>query len=84
MNHHPKCAFALGLILALVVSLWIPSGAAGDDSKAFEGAKSTWHDGFDRYDYLMDEETLEIRPFEHRRTRNSGSRIRRGASGGAL
>ncbi len=30
----------------------------------FEGEKSSWHDGFDRYDYLMDEETLDIQPFK--------------------
>jgi pimeloyl-ACP methyl ester carboxylesterase len=28
----------------------------------FEGEKTTWH-GFDRYDYLMDMETLAIKPF---------------------
>ena len=27
----------------------------------FEGEKSSWH-GFDRYDFLMDEQTLEIKP----------------------
>ena len=30
----------------------------------FEGEKSAWHDGFDRYDYVMDEATLAIRPFK--------------------
>ena len=30
----------------------------------FDGEKSTWHDGFDRYDYLMDETTLAITPFK--------------------
>ena len=29
----------------------------------FEGEKSAWHDGFDRYDYVMDEATLAIKPF---------------------
>jgi sugar lactone lactonase YvrE/pimeloyl-ACP methyl ester carboxylesterase len=37
----------------------------GDPARpAFSGEKSTWHDGFVRYDYLMDEETLEITPFK--------------------
>ena len=27
---------------------------------AFDGGKSTWHDDFVRYDFLMDKETFEI------------------------
>ena len=30
----------------------------------FEGEKTTWHDGFDRYDYLMDEASFAITPFK--------------------
>ena len=30
---------------------------------AFDGGKSTWHDDFVRYDFLMDKETFEITPF---------------------
>jgi pimeloyl-ACP methyl ester carboxylesterase len=29
----------------------------------FDGGKSTWHDGFVRYDFIMDDETLAITPF---------------------
>src|SRR5436309_15240240 len=29
---------------------------------AFDGGKSTWHDDFVRYDFLMDKETFEITP----------------------
>jgi len=29
----------------------------------FDGGKSTWHDDFVRYDFLMDKETFEITPF---------------------
>jgi pimeloyl-ACP methyl ester carboxylesterase len=29
----------------------------------FDGGKSTWHDGFVRYDFVMDDETLAITPF---------------------
>ena len=34
---------------------------AADDYTPFGGAKSDWH-GFDRYDFLMDEQTLAIKP----------------------
>src|SRR2546428_12895810 len=30
---------------------------------AFDGGKSTWHDDFVRYDFLMDKETFETTPF---------------------
>jgi hypothetical protein len=31
---------------------------------AFAGEKSAWHDGFARYDFVMDEQTLAIAPFK--------------------
>ncbi len=30
----------------------------------FEGEKTFWHDGFDRFDYVMDEESFVIMPFK--------------------
>src|SRR5262245_23926647 len=30
----------------------------------FDGEKTTWHDNFDRYDYLMDEASSAITPFK--------------------
>ncbi len=30
----------------------------------FEGEKTLWHDGFDRFDYVMDEESFVITPFK--------------------
>lgn len=30
----------------------------------FEGEKSTWHDGFARYDFVMDGDTMAITPFQ--------------------
>src|SRR5437660_6175792 len=37
---------------------------AGETYVRFEGEKSAWHEGFDRFDFVMDEETLAIKPFE--------------------
>jgi hypothetical protein len=50
------------LLLGTGVSAGAESVMAGD--KPFQGEKSAWHDGFERYDYLMDETTLEIAPFK--------------------
>ncbi|HTI69463.1 MAG TPA: alpha/beta hydrolase [Candidatus Limnocylindria bacterium] len=37
----------------------------GEDAyQPFEGTKTTWHEGFERFDFMMDETTLEIQPFE--------------------
>jgi hypothetical protein len=50
-------------LLAVGVAIFHVSAAAGADAP-FEGEKSTWHDGFVRFDYLMDDETLDIQPFQ--------------------
>jgi pimeloyl-ACP methyl ester carboxylesterase len=42
----------------------VESANAADAYVPFEGEKTTWHDDFDRYDYLMDEQTLELQPFK--------------------
>jgi len=40
-----------------------PAAPAPSSPPAFHGGKSTWHDDFVRYDFLMDKETFEITPF---------------------
>ena len=37
---------------------------AADAYTPFDGEKTAWHDGFDRYDFVMDEQTLAITPFK--------------------
>jgi pimeloyl-ACP methyl ester carboxylesterase len=64
MNYHPKCTFAAGFIIISALLFSTPAHAADNEYKPFDGFKSTWHEGFDRYDYMMDAETLEIQPFE--------------------
>jgi hypothetical protein len=59
----PGATAYLSLIL-LAASLGHPDGlrAAGAEVP-FQGARSVWHDGFERYDFIMDEETLAVTPF---------------------
>ncbi len=65
MNRHSISKLFLGFALISAAPLLNPAGAAAaDEYRPFEGEKSSWHDGFDRYDYLMDEETLDIGPFK--------------------
>jgi hypothetical protein len=42
-----------------------PKGPQAPEApRAFEGEKTAWHDGFGRYDFVMDEQTLAITPFK--------------------
>ncbi len=40
-----------------------PSPKAAESPKAFSSEKTSWH-GFDRYDFLLDDEKLSIEPFK--------------------
>lgn len=56
---------SLGLATLLVAAaLASPKATMASGSVPFEGEKTAWHDGFDRYDYVMDEATLAITPFK--------------------
>ena len=57
---------ALPLLLCLAMLLAPCAARAQDASKyvPFDGNPSTWHDGFARYDYVLDTETGAITPFE--------------------
>ena len=51
-------------LVAFVPTLFRITPGAAENYVPFEGAKSAWHDGFDRYDFVMDEATLDIEPFK--------------------
>ena len=62
------------LLAVAAVAFWVcglvgtihaaePAASAQSSPPAFDGGKSTWHDGFVRYDFTMDDETLAITPF---------------------
>jgi len=54
----------LSVVTLVTVMLWNQEQARAAESYVpFAGEKSTWHDGFDRYDFVMDDETLAITPF---------------------
>jgi hypothetical protein len=59
------------LIISLIAVLCFPallraqtpaSGSA--QTPVFSGEHGSWHEGFDRYDYIMDDQTLVITPFK--------------------
>jgi pimeloyl-ACP methyl ester carboxylesterase len=62
-----KSSLQLALLAFGVFSadFWnLRAARAADTYVPFEGEKSTWHDGFDRFDYAMDEESFAIAPFK--------------------
>jgi pimeloyl-ACP methyl ester carboxylesterase len=63
MNSRMHAGFALFPLLLGIA--WMPiSGRTAERYVPFEGEKSAWHEGFDRYDFIMDEESLAIKPFK--------------------
>jgi hypothetical protein len=56
-----SCA-TLAVILVAAVAWNAKSLTAASAYVPFTGEKTTWHDGFDRYDFVMDDATLEITP----------------------
>ena len=50
-------------LFAVATFLWTSSNATAADAYVpFEGEKTTWHEGFDRYDFIMDDATGVITP----------------------
>jgi hypothetical protein len=56
--------FGSGLKLFFAAAIvWTSSNAtAADVYVPFAGEKTTWHEGFDRYDFIMDDATGAITP----------------------
>lgn len=50
--------------IALVALFLSANVEATDALVPFEGEKTSWYDGFERFDFVMDEETLAIKPFK--------------------
>ncbi len=50
-------------VAAAALGMWNFGSTIHAAEPVFDGGKSTWHDGFVRYDFLMNDETLAITPF---------------------
>jgi pimeloyl-ACP methyl ester carboxylesterase len=61
---HRNAPLGLMAILAAAILGGPKLSAAAEGYTPFEGEKTAWHDGFDRYDYVMDDEDLSIKPFK--------------------
>lgn len=52
------------VVIFLFLFATLYSVAVTAQSKPLSGPKSAWHDGFDRYDFMMDDQTLAITPYK--------------------
>src|SRR6185436_164628 len=60
-----RFATSIAVPAALFAAFWNLSVArAADIYVPFEGEKTAWHEGFARFDYVMDEESFAITPFK--------------------
>jgi hypothetical protein len=50
------------LAAILLTAVFTPKPVDAADYKPFTGEKTTWHEGFDRYDFIMDDATGTITP----------------------
>jgi pimeloyl-ACP methyl ester carboxylesterase len=56
--------FALALLFVTAIFCTANKSIAADAHPPFEGEKTSWHAGFDRYDFLMDDATGTITPMK--------------------
>jgi pimeloyl-ACP methyl ester carboxylesterase len=54
----------VGLLFFAAIFWAAKRSAAADGYTAFEGEKTTWHEGFERYDFVMDDATGAITPMK--------------------
>src|SRR6202140_3682483 len=66
MNSRIRRPLRLGLSLLFVTAIfWTAKRSmAAEGHSPFEGEKTTWHGGFDRYDFIMDDATGTITPMK--------------------
>src|SRR4051812_45663577 len=59
-----RAALVLLAAIGLATAFCNLSTASASAYVPFDGEKTTWRDGFDRYDYFMDETSFAITPFK--------------------
>lgn len=55
--------YKTAIALILTAGLFCAGYAKAQQALPFDGSRSTWHEGFTRYDFIMDDSTLAITPF---------------------
>jgi pimeloyl-ACP methyl ester carboxylesterase len=64
MNNRIPLSHPILTTILIIATFMNPSQTQATADAPFDGEKSTWHAGFDRYDFVMDEQTLAIEPYK--------------------
>lgn len=67
-----RVGLSVGCAIGITCLVGFDNPAAAADYVPFTGEKTAWHAAFDRYDYLMDQETFEIQPFKRSEGEGTG------------
>src|SRR5882724_3849334 len=59
-----RSTLLIALLAATGGAFCSPGIALASAYVPFDGEQTTWHDGFERYDYLMDDTSFTITPFK--------------------
>src|ERR1700686_1543815 len=62
MNSSRRQFLETGAKFCAAAIVWTSDATAADVYVPFQGEKTTWHEGFDRYDFIMDDATGAITP----------------------
>src|SRR5258707_4996615 len=62
MNSSRRQFLETGAKFCAAAIVWTSNATAADVYVPFQGEKTTWHEGFDRYDFIMDDATGAITP----------------------
>lgn len=63
MQRHPRLIPPAAFVIA-ALACGPAIAHAADGYAPFEGEKTSWRDGFDRFDFVMDEDSLNVAPFK--------------------
>jgi hypothetical protein len=61
---------SLVVVIAATAYFTTNKSEASEGYVPFSGAKTAWHEGFDRYDFLMDDATGAITRWSHLRSKS--------------
>jgi pimeloyl-ACP methyl ester carboxylesterase len=62
MNSSRRQFLETGVKFCTAAIVWTSNATAAEVYVPFQGEKTTWHEGFDRYDFIMDDATGAITP----------------------
>src|SRR6185436_12869738 len=63
-SNRPAHIVLFGIVISALMLARLSEAQSKETHVRFAGEKSSWHEGFERHDFIMDEATLAIKPFK--------------------